>query len=155
VGLGDARAAKGEHEAAIAHYQKALSLDPLNARVQFALGKIYYTEKGLYYEAVGAYKKAIELDQSFLDARMGLGEIYEEKGLYKDAVAEYKKVIEIDAKHTSAHYNLALAYEKLDPREAIAQWDRYIGLASTIATEKEWVDVARQHLKKLRDKFPQ
>ena len=155
VGLGDAKAAKGEHEAAIAHYQKALSLDPLNARVQFALGKIYYTEKGLYYEAVGAYKKAIELDQGFLDARMGLGEIYEEKGLYKDAVAEYKKVIEIDAKHTSAHYNLALAYEKLDPREAIAQWDRYIGLASTIATEKEWVDVARQHLKKLRDKFPQ
>jgi tetratricopeptide (TPR) repeat protein len=155
VGMGDARAAKGEHEAAIAHYQKALSLDPLNARVQFALGKIYYTEKGLYYEAVGAYKKAIELDQSFLDARMGLGEIYEEKGLYKDAVAEYKKVIEIDAKHTSAHYNLALAYEKLDPREAIAQWERYIGLASTIATEKEWVDVARQHLKKLRDKFPQ
>jgi tetratricopeptide (TPR) repeat protein len=155
VGLGDAKAAKGEHEAAIGHYQKALSLDPLNARVQFALGKIYYTEKGLYYEAVSAYKKAIELDQYFLDARMGLGEIYEEKGLYKDAVAEYKKVIDVDAKHTAAHYNLALAYEKLDPKEAMVQWERYIGLASTIATEKEWVDVARQHLKKLRDKFPQ
>ena len=155
VGLGDAKAAKGEHEAAIAHYQKALSLDPLNARVQFALGKIYYTEKGLYYEAVSAYKKAIDLDQYFLEARMGLGEIYEEKGLYKDAVAEYKKVIEVDGKHTAAHYNLALAYEKLDPREAIVQWERYIGLASTVATEKEWVDVAKQHLKKLRDKYPQ
>jgi tetratricopeptide (TPR) repeat protein len=155
VGLGDAKAAKGENEAAIAHYQKALSLDPLNARVQFALGKIYYTEKGLYYEAVNAYKKAIDLDQYFLEARMGLGEIYEEKGLYKDAVAEYKKVIEVDAKHTAAHYNLALAYEKLEPKEAIAQWERYIALASTVATEKEWVDVARQHLKKLRDKFPQ
>jgi superkiller protein 3 len=155
VGLGDAKTAKGEHEAAIAHYQKALSLDPLNARVQFALGKIYYTEKGLYYEAVSAYKKAIELDQYFLEARMGLGEIYEEKGLYKDAVAEYKKVIEVEPRHTGAHYNLALAYEKLDPREAIAQWDRYIGIASTVATEKEWVDVARQHLKKLHDKYPQ
>jgi adenylate cyclase len=155
VGLGDAKAAKGENEAAIAHYQKALSLDPLNARVQFALGKIYYTEKGLYYEAVGAYKKAIDLDLYFLEARMGLGEIYEEKGLYKDAIVEYKKVIEVDSKHTAAHYNLAMAYEKTDPREAIAQWDRYIGIASTIATEKEWVDVARQHLKKLRDKYPQ
>jgi tetratricopeptide (TPR) repeat protein len=155
VGLGDARAAKGEHEAAIGHYQKALSLDPLNARVHFALGRIYYGEKGLYYEAVGAYKKAIELDQYFLEARMGLGEIYEEKGLYKDAVTEYKKVIEADPKHTAAHYNLALAYEKLDPREAIVQWERYIDLASTVATEKEWVDVARQHLRKLRDKFPQ
>ena len=96
---------------------------------------------------MGAYKKAIELDQYFLEARMGLGEIYEEKGLYKDAIAEYKKVIEVDSKHTAAHYNLAMAYEKTDPREAIAQWDRYIGIASTIATEKEWVDVARQHLR--------
>jgi tetratricopeptide (TPR) repeat protein len=155
VGLGDAKAAKGDNEGAIGHYQKALALDPLNARVHFALGKIYYNEKGLYYEAVGAYKKAIELDQYFLDARMGLGEIYEEKGLYKDAIAEYKKVIELEPRHTGANYNLALAYEKVDPREAIAQWERYIGLAATIATEKEWVDVARQHLKKLRDKHPQ
>jgi tetratricopeptide (TPR) repeat protein len=146
VGLGDARAAKGEHEPAITHYQKALALDPLNARVHFSLGKIYYGEKGLYYEAVNAYKKAIELDPYFLDARMGLGEIYEEKGLYKDAIAEYRKVIESDAKHTGAHYNLALAYEKVDVKEAIAHWERYIGLASQIATEKEWVDVARQHL---------
>jgi superkiller protein 3 len=155
VGMGDAKASKGDNEGAIGHYQKALLLDPLNARVHFALGKIYYNEKGLYYEAVGAYKKAIELDQQFLEARMGLGEIYEEKGLYKDAVAEYKKIIDVEPKHTAAHYNLAMAYEKTDPREAIAQWERYIDLASTVATEKEWVDVARQHLRKLRDKYPQ
>jgi tetratricopeptide (TPR) repeat protein len=152
VGLGDAKAAKGDNEGAIGHYQKALALDPLNARVHFSLGKIYYSEKGLYYEAVNAYKKAIDLDPYFLDARMGLGEIYEEKGLYKDAIGEYRKVVEADPKHTGAHYNLALAYEKVDVKEAIVQWERYIGLASQIATEKEWVDVARQHLKKLRDK---
>ncbi|MGH7321330.1 MAG: tetratricopeptide repeat protein, partial [Candidatus Rokuibacteriota bacterium] len=52
VGLGDARAAKGDHEGAIGHYQKALALDTQNARVHFSLGKIYYNEKGLYYEAV-------------------------------------------------------------------------------------------------------
>ncbi|MBI3458554.1 MAG: tetratricopeptide repeat protein [Candidatus Rokubacteria bacterium] len=152
VGLGDAKAAKGDNEGAIAHYQKALALDPLNARVHFSLGKIYYGEKGLYYEAVNAYKKAIELDPYFLDARMGLGEIYEEKGLYRDALAEYRKVIEADPRHAGAHYNLALAYEKVDVKEAIVQWERYIGLASQIATEKEWVDVARQHLRKLREK---
>jgi len=152
VGLGDARSAKGEHETAIGHYQKALALNPLNARVHFSLGKIYYNEKGLYYEAVQAYKKAIELDPYFLEARMGLGEIYEEKGLYQDAIAEYRKIIETDAKNTGAQYNLALAYEKVDVKEAIAQWERYIELASQIASEKEWVDVARQHLRKLRDK---
>jgi tetratricopeptide (TPR) repeat protein len=152
VGLGDAKAAKGDHEGAIGHYQKALGVDPLNARVHFSLGKIYYGEKGLYYEAVQAYKKAIDLDPYFLDARMGLGEIYEEKGLYKDAIAEYRKVVEADAKHTGAHYNLALAYEKVDVKEAVDAWERYIALASQIPTEKEWVDVARQHLKKMKDK---
>ncbi len=153
VGLGDAKAAKGDHEGAIGHYQRALAFDPLNPRVHFSLGKIYYNEKGLYYEAVGAYKKAIELDPYFLDARMGLGEIYEEKGLYRDAIAEYRKVIEADPKHTGAHYNLALAYEKVDVREAIAQWERYIALASQVPSEKEWVDIARQHLRKLREKL--
>jgi tetratricopeptide (TPR) repeat protein len=152
VGLGDAKAAKGDHEGAIGHYQKALTFDPLNARVHFSLGRIYYGEKGLYYEAVTAYKKAIELDPYFLDARMGLGEIYEEKGLYRDAIVEYKKVVEADPRHTGAHYNLALAYEKVDVKEAMAAWERYITLATQIPTEKEWVDVARQHLRKLRDK---
>jgi tetratricopeptide (TPR) repeat protein len=155
VGLGDAKAAKNEHEAAIGHYQKALAIDPLNARVHFSLAKIYYNEKGLYFEAVNAYQKAIDLDPYFVEARMGLGETYEEKGLYKDAIAEYKKVIEVDARHAAAHYNLALAYERVDPRESIVQWERYIELASQIATEKEWVDTARQHLRKLRDKHPQ
>jgi tetratricopeptide (TPR) repeat protein len=151
VGLGDARAAKGEVDAAITAYQKALSYNPLNPRVHMSLGKIYYGEKGLYYESVTAYRKAIELDPTSVDARMGLGEVYEDKGLYKEAIDEYRRVIELDSKHTGAMYNLAIVYEKVDPQEAIAQWERYIGLASQLPSEKDWVDVARQHLRKLRN----
>ena len=151
VGLGDARAAKGETDAAVAAYQKALTFNPVNPRVHMSLGKIYYSEKGLYYEAVNAYKRAIDLDPSSVEARMGLGEVFEDKGLYKEAIEEYKRVIELDAKHTGAMYNLAVVYERTDPREAIAQWERYITLASQLPSEKDWVDVARQHLKKLRN----
>jgi len=115
-----------------------------------SLGKIYYSEKGLYYESVNAYKRAVEFDPQLVEARMGLGEVYEEKGLYKEAIEEYKRVLEVDDKHTGALYNLALVFEKVDPREAIAHWERYIQLASPLQTEKDWVDVARQHLKKLK-----
>jgi len=153
VGLGDARAAKGEVDGAIASYQKALVFNPVNPKVHMSLGKIYYAEKGLYYESVTAYKRAIELDPQLVDARMGLGEVYEEKGLYKEAIEEYRRVIEADAKHTGAMYNLALVYEKVDPREAIAQWERYIQLASPLQAEKDWVDVARQHLRKLKSRI--
>jgi tetratricopeptide (TPR) repeat protein/TolB-like protein len=150
VGLGDARAAKGEVDGAITAYQKALVFNPVNPKVHMSLGKIYYAEKGLYYESVNAYKRAIEFDPQLVEARMGLGEVYEEKGLYKEAIEEYKRVLEADDKHTGALYNLALVYEKVDPREAIIHWERYIQLASPLQTEKDWVDVARQHLKKLK-----
>ncbi|MGH7276914.1 MAG: tetratricopeptide repeat protein [Candidatus Rokuibacteriota bacterium] len=153
VGLGDARAAKGEVDGAIASYQKALVFNPVNPKVHMSLGKIYYAEKGLYYESVAAFKRAIDLDPQLVEARMGLGEVYEEKGLYKEAIEEYKRVMEVDEKHTGALYNLALVYEKVDPREAVAQWERYIQLASGLQSEKDWVDVARQHLKKLKGRI--
>ena len=153
VGLGDAKAAKGDTDGAIAAYQKALGLNPVNPRVHMSLGKIYYAEKGLYYEAVNAYKKAIEFDPTSVEARMGLGEVFEDKGLYKEAIEEYRKVIELDGKHTGAMYNLAVVYERVDPREAVAQWERYIALAAQLPSEKDWVDVARQHLRKLKNQI--
>jgi tetratricopeptide (TPR) repeat protein/TolB-like protein len=150
VGLGEAKAAKGDVDGAIGAYTKALAANPMNPRVHMSLGKIYYAEKSLYYESVTAYRKAIDLDPRSVEARMGLGEVYEDKGLYKEAMEEYKKVIDLDGKHTGAMYNLALVYEKVDPKEAIAHWERYITLAAQLPSEKDWVDVARQHLKKLK-----
>ena len=150
VGLGDALAAKGDVDQAVSAYQKGLEFNPINAKVHVSLGKIYYSEKGLYYESVTAYKKAIDLDPAYLDARMGLAEVYEDKGLYKEAIEEYHKVVDADAKNTGALYNLALVYEKVDPKEAINLWERYISLAGSQPSEKDWVDVARLHLKKLK-----
>jgi tetratricopeptide (TPR) repeat protein len=153
VGLGDALAAKGDIDSAIAAYQRALTHNPVNSRVHVSLGKIYYNEKALYYEAVNAYKRAIDLDQRSVEARMGLGEIYEDKGLYREAIEEYRRVIEAEPAHAEALYNLALVYEKVDPREAITQWERYISLASEVPAQKDWVDVARQHLRKLKNQL--
>jgi tetratricopeptide (TPR) repeat protein/TolB-like protein len=150
VGLGDARQAKGQYDEAIAEYQKALALEPENARVHYGLGKIYYNEKQMYHEAVAEYQRAIQLDPRFLEAHLSLGEIYEEKGLYGEAVARYTHVLSVEPNHPGATYGLALAYEKVDPKKAIEQWERYIELASTLPSEKDWVDIARKHLNKLR-----
>jgi tetratricopeptide (TPR) repeat protein/TolB-like protein len=153
AGLGDARAAKGDVDGAIGAYMKALTYNPLNPRIHVSLGKIYYAEKGLYYESVIAYRKALDLDPRSVEARMGLGDVFEDKGLYKEASEEYRRVIELDARHTGALYNLALVYEKTDPKEAIVHWERYIALAADLPSEKDWVDVARQHLRKLKSQI--
>src|SRR5207237_420949 len=67
VGLGEAKAAKGDIDGAIGAYTKALAYNPINPRVHMSLGKIYYSEKSLYYESVTAYKKAIDLDPNSVD----------------------------------------------------------------------------------------
>jgi tetratricopeptide (TPR) repeat protein len=153
VGLGDAKAAKGDVNGAINAYQKALVHNPLSGKVYASLGKIYYSEKSLYYESVQAYKKAVDLDPVNTEARMGLAEVYEDKGLYPEAIGEYKKVVELDSRNTGALYNLALVYEKVDPKESISLWERYIQLAGSQPTEKDWVDVAKLHLRKLKNQF--
>jgi tetratricopeptide (TPR) repeat protein len=153
AGLGDAKAAKGDVDGAVAAYTSALTHNPINARMHASLAKVYFAEKGLYYEAVNAYKRAVELDPELVEARMGLGEVYEEKGLYKEAIVEYERAVELDDKHTGAHYNLAAVYEKVDPREAIALWERYIALAEPIPSEKDWVEIARQHVRKLKSQL--
>ncbi len=151
VGRGDAWQAKGNYDHAVAEYKKTIDLDPENARVHVSLGRIYYNEKGQYHEAVAEYNRAIQLEPTLLEAHLALGEVYEEKGLYRDAIARYSKVLEIEPKHPTAQYGLALAYEKVDREKAIAMWEQYIEIASGSPTEKEWLDIARKHLKKLKE----
>ncbi len=151
VGRGDAWQAKGNFDNAIAEYKKTIDLDPENAGVHVSLGRIYYNEKGQYHEAVAEYNRAIQLEPTLLEAHLALGEVYEEKGLYHEAIARYGKVLEVDPKHPTAHYGLALAYEKVDRVKAIAMWEKYIELATGLASEKDWLDIARKHLKKLKD----
>ncbi|HWU38524.1 MAG TPA: tetratricopeptide repeat protein, partial [Candidatus Acidoferrum sp.] len=150
VGLGDARQAKGQFDEAIMEYRKALHLEPENARVHFGLGKIYYNEKQLYHEAVAEYEQAIKLEPKFIEAHMNLADLYQEKGLYQEAIARYTQVLSIDSHHPGATYGLAMAYEKVDPKQAIQQWEKYIELASSLPSEKEWVDIAKKHLNKLQ-----
>lgn len=150
VGLGDARHAKGQPDEAIRDYRRALALEPRNARVHFGLGKIYYQEKQLYHEAVAEYQRALALEPTFVEAHVSLGELYEEKGLYQEAIARYRHVLGLDQRHPGASYGLALAYEKVDTAQAIAHWERYIELARTLPSEKDWVDIAEKHLAKLR-----
>ncbi len=150
VGLGDARQAKGQFDEALAEYRKALAIEPANARVHFGMGKIYYQEKQQYHEAVAEYQKAIKLEPHFTEAHMSLGELYEEKGLYAEAIERYRHVLGADPNHPGATFGLARAYESVDPAKAIAQWERYIELASALPAEKEWVDIAQKHLNKLR-----
>lgn len=151
VGLGDIKVTMGELEEAMALYQRALKADPDHARVHYSLGRLYHHEKGLYYEPIEAYRKAIALDPGLVEAYVALGELYEEKGLYPEAVQAYEGAIAIEPRNPNAWFSLAQALEKLDQEKAIAAWERYIQLASSLPAEKEWLEIAKHHLEKLEE----
>lgn len=151
VALGEVMSAQGKRDEAIAVYQKALAFEPDDPRIHFGLGKIYYNENGLYHEAVAAYQRAIQIDPRYLEAYLNLGEVYEEKGLYQEAADSYERALQVNPENPSAQYGLALALEKLDRDRAIAAWERYLQIAPEQASERDWLDIAKKHLKRLKD----
>ena len=150
VAMGDVRHAMGQTEEAITAYEQALRLDPSSARAHQGLGKIYADEDSLYHEAVAEFRQAVALDPGLLEAHLSLGDLYEEKGLSREAIERYRDVLALAPRHPGAAYALARASEKLDVSMAIARWEEYLRLASTLPAEVGWMEIARKHLDKLR-----
>ncbi len=69
--------------------------------------------QALLDQAIGAHRRAIELDPEFAMAYTHLGIAYSLKKEYRQAVYYHKKAIEIAPRLPQAHYNLGVEYERL------------------------------------------
>lgn len=87
-------------EEAVAHFEKAVELDPGYAVAFLGLGQARLRSRD-YVKAVAALKRAVELDPGLVDARFFLGMAYYRAGLYADALPE------LEAYRKSAERNLA------------------------------------------------
>lgn len=140
----------GEFERAQQEFRKGLEADPFYTALKECLeiakdvlgGKIQkvialhlftglsYFYKGMYDDAIAAYKEAIKLDPNYARGHLVLGEAYGEKGMYDEAIAEHKRAIEINPRYAAAHNNLGIAYaHKGLYDEAIAAYERAVALA--------------------------
>ncbi len=63
-----------------------------------------YDEKGLFGEAVYAWKDALDIDPDF-----NLGIAYDKNEMYKEAIDEYKQILARRPKDAEALYNLGVA----------------------------------------------
>jgi tetratricopeptide (TPR) repeat protein len=131
--LGVALMEKGQLDEAIAHYQKALDVNPLFGKAYCNLGNAL-RKKGQLDKAVTHCRKAIELNPSFDVAHYNLGNAFREKGLLDDAITYYQKAIELNPSFAKAHCNLGNALrekELLD--EAITHCRKAIELNPSFA----------------------
>lgn len=85
---------KGETELAEKDLEKAISLEPENARLYFRLGQVYYRKKDLD-KALELFSKAIDLEPAYPAAYMARSQILREKGLEEAADLELDKAVAV------------------------------------------------------------
>ncbi|MDY6804000.1 MAG: tetratricopeptide repeat protein [Cyanobacteriota bacterium] len=172
-GLGKALAKQEKWEGAIAHYQKAIEIDPKNRDCYHSLGDIFQSNGDLE-AAIKAYKKAIDLEPLFWEVHHKLGNVLQETGNLDDAVGAYQKSIEIKSDFSWSYNNLGNVLWKLGKweeavniyRQAIElnptfEWS-YYNLAESLVQLKKWdeaIPVYKQaialapNLPKVEDKY--
>lgn len=81
---------KGSWEEAIAHYQKAIALDPTYPTPHNDLGVIY-EQQGRLDEAEREYRRALELDPNYLSGHSNLALLYEKRGEFDAAARHWER----------------------------------------------------------------
>nr|CBH39654.1 conserved hypothetical secreted protein, containing tetratricopeptide repeats [uncultured archaeon]CBH39780.1 conserved hypothetical secreted protein, containing tetratricopeptide repeats [uncultured archaeon] len=120
IDLGKDEYNKGNYDAALYLFNKAIALNPDNSRL--------YNDRGLCYvvlgdidNAISDFSKAIELKSDFLEAYYNRGLAYFGGGKWKraldneegnKAIADFTKVIELDPEYVEAYNNRGLVYSE-------------------------------------------
>lgn len=110
--------------------------------IHFALAELLYLQGDLS-AARERYFIAIELDDSFLEARASLGCLLLELREPEMAISTLEGALKIHPEYADAHFHLARALDDCDRQvEAASHWRRFLNLAP----DSPWADEARQRL---------
>ncbi|MCK4846460.1 MAG: tetratricopeptide repeat protein [Deltaproteobacteria bacterium] len=93
--LAKALDAYGDMDGAIEHLETAVVLEAHNLKSYNYLG-ILYRKQGRTDEAVGIYRRALELNGDFMAVRYNLVRIYMDGGLWEEAIVEFEEILKRD-----------------------------------------------------------
>jgi len=130
---GAAKIEKGDLDGAIADYNRAIELNPKDARAYYNRG-IAKRAKGDLDGAIADFSRAIELDPKYAIAYNNRGIAKDDKGDLDGAIGDYNRAIELDPKHAVAYNNRGFDKEaRGDLDGAIADYNRAIELDPKLA----------------------
>jgi Tol biopolymer transport system component/Flp pilus assembly protein TadD len=101
--------AKGDTTAAIDAWQKALGVDPNDARANFGLGGAL-SAAGKSSQAIPYFRQATEINPDFLEAFYGLGVAQMREQNADEAIVAFKAAVQISPQFFQAHESLGFAY---------------------------------------------
>ncbi|MCM1339641.1 MAG: tetratricopeptide repeat protein [Muribaculaceae bacterium] len=130
--LGYAYAKAELYDDAIAHYQKAISLNPdaeWTSIVCQALGSIYAEQKGNMEAAISTYQAGIILDQNNYDLYIALGDIYMADYDLDKAIRSYCDAVTLNPDDYRAYSKVGIAlWEKDYLEEALVAYHKAVEL---------------------------
>jgi Flp pilus assembly protein TadD len=104
--------ARTDKQAAIADYEKAVSIQGSFAPLRRDLGLLQF-QQGNYPEAAKHLARAVELGINDAGVYNSLGISYSRTGRLRQAVSSYTQALKLDPNLADAHLNLGFAYERL------------------------------------------
>src|SRR5438105_15031201 len=106
---GNAAAQQGDYEGAVEAFEKAVEINPNDARARYnlALAQQYLGDSEL---AIAGYRRAIDLDPQLLDAYINLGNLYGELGMHEDSLETFQQAIDLDPENDELYLNAGDAY---------------------------------------------
>jgi tetratricopeptide (TPR) repeat protein len=107
---GNALAARGDVDRAIAEYTEAIRIRPDYPEAHNNLGPAL-ASRGKFDEAIAHFAEAIRLKPNYADAHSNLGVALASEGKLDEAIAQYTEALRLDPDHARAHGNLGLALE--------------------------------------------
>lgn len=102
----DESISKGDLDAALVDYTKAIEMNGTSDTALMSRGKLYF-DKGSFTLAVADFTKVIELKPEYTVGYTRRAEAYEKKGNNDLAIADYKKVLELESANETAKTSLA------------------------------------------------
>jgi tetratricopeptide (TPR) repeat protein len=133
---------RGDNDAALAAYARALELEPSLAAAHTNVGNIRFLRNELA-AARAAYESALEHDPGQPEARFNLGNLLDDLGETELAIAELRRVCSSAPEFADAHYNLGLLLARVGGTvQARVHLSRYLELDP----RSEWSVRARAFL---------
>jgi len=108
---------EGKFEEALAAYGKAAAQSPQDAVIQYNIG-VTLMALDRVDEAIGAFKRTIEIQPENIPALKGLGQIYGKMRLYEESVRFYSQATMISSTDPEAFFNLGVGQMNLGDQEA-------------------------------------
>ncbi len=115
-----------DYDAAIAQYQKALRIDPLEAMIYIKLAALMI-DKGDWQAAVENYKQALTITPNDSSLYTSLGNILQEHYKYEEALEAYKNALKISPTYKYNYFNIAIVENALGKyKEAIENYKIFL-----------------------------